>query len=41
MLDLLDRLFDYCIVDPARDEQMRASVNQLIEQAGGSEELHP
>jgi hypothetical protein len=38
MLDLLDRLFDYFIVDPARDEQMRASVNQLIERAGGSGE---
>ena len=35
MLDLLDRLFDYLIVDPARDEQMRASVNELIDRAGG------
>jgi hypothetical protein len=33
MLDLLDRLFDYLIVDPARDEQMRASVNELIDRA--------
>jgi hypothetical protein len=41
MLDLLDRLFDYFIVDPARDEQMRASVNRLIEQAGGSGEPQP
>lgn len=41
MLDLLDRLFDYLIVDPARDEQMRASVNELIDQAGGITEPRP
>jgi hypothetical protein len=41
MLDLLDRLFDYFIVDPARDEQMRASVNELIDRAGESAEPPP
>jgi hypothetical protein len=41
MLDLLDRLFDYLIVDPARDEQMRASVTELIDRAGGSGESRP
>jgi hypothetical protein len=35
-LDLLDRLFDYLIVDPAHDEKMRASVETLIKQAEGT-----